>query len=157
MGGLNDFTKEGLEALVGREIDFEKLTELCGHITDAIQEILDSCGLYFRIFSRVKSVESIASKLQRGNYGSPDNPKKMQDLIGLRVVLYYYDDLSICRDIMESTFQMVDTWSRNTFNADEFRATKINGVFRYPAEYFKLYKKELWELPIDTTDRKSVV
>ncbi len=31
MGGLNDFTKEGLEALVGREIDFEKLTELCGH------------------------------------------------------------------------------------------------------------------------------
>ncbi len=151
MGGLNDFTKEGLEALVGREIDFEKLTELCGHITDAIQEILDSCGLYFRIFSRVKSVESIASKLQRGNYGSPDNPKKMQDLIGLRVVLYYYDDLSICRDIMESTFQMVDTWSRNTFNADEFRATKINGVFRYPAEYFKLYKKELWDLPIDTT------
>ena len=51
MGGLNDFTKEGLEALVGREIDFEKLTELCGHITDTIQEILDSCGLYFRIFS----------------------------------------------------------------------------------------------------------
>ncbi|MCX4327328.1 MAG: hypothetical protein OSJ45_08530 [Lachnospiraceae bacterium] len=151
MGGLNNFTKEGLEALVEREIDFEKLTELCSHITDAIQEILESCGLYFRIFSRVKSVESTAAKLQRGNYGSPDNPKKMQDLIGLRVVLYYYDDLSICRDIMESTFQMVDTWSRNTFNADEFRATKINGVFRYPAEYFKLYKKELWELPIDTT------
>ena len=137
MGGLNNFTKEGLETLVEREIDFEKLNELCGHITDAIQEILESCGLYFRIFSRVKSVESTAAKLQRGNYGSLDNPKKMQDLIGLRVVLYYYDDLSICRDIMESTFQMVDTWSRNTFNADEFRATKINGVFRYPAEYFK--------------------
>lgn len=151
MGGLNDFTKEGLEALVEREIDFEKLTELCSHITDAIQEIFKSCGLYFRIFSRVKSVESTAAKLQRGNYGSLDNPKKMQDLIGLRVVLYYYDDLSICRDIMESTFQMVDTWSRNIFNADEFRATKINGVFRYPAEYFKLYKKELWNLPIDTT------
>lgn len=151
MGGLNNFTKEGLEALVEREIDFEKLNELCGHITDAIQEILESCGLYFRIFSRVKSVESTAAKLQRGNYGSLDNPKKMQDLIGLRVVLYYYDDLSICRDIMESTFQMVDTWSRNTFNSDEFRATKINGVFRYPAEYFKLYKKEPWNLPIDTT------
>ena len=151
MGGLNDFTKEGLEALVEREIDFEKLTELCSHITDAIEEILKSCGLYFRIFSRVKSVESTAAKLQRGNYGSSCNPKKMQDLIGLRVVLYYYDDLSICRDIMESTFQMVDTWSRNIFNADEFRATKINGVFRYPAEYFKLYKKELWNLPIDTT------
>lgn len=148
---LNDISKEDFEAYIEHEIDFEKLTELCEHITDAIQEILQSCGLYFRIFSRVKSVESIASKLKRGKYGSPDNPKKMQDLIGLRVVLYYYDDLSICRSIMESTFQMVDTWSKNSFHADEFRATKINGVFRYPTEYFKLYKKPLWTLPIDTT------
>lgn len=151
MYNLDDISKEDLEAYIEHEIDFEKLTELCEHITDAIQEILQSCGLYFRIFSRVKSVESIAAKLQRGKYGSVDNPKKMQDLLGLRVVLYYYDDLSICRNIMESTFQMVDTWSKNSFNADEFRATKINGVFQYPAEYFKLYKKPLWELPIDTT------
>lgn len=151
MDNINDISREELESLIEQEIDFEKLTELCGHITDAIQEILESCGLYFRIFSRVKSTESIASKLQRGNYGSSDNPKKLQDLLGLRVVLYYYDDLSICRDIMESTFQMVDTWSKNSFHADEFRATKINGVFRYPAEYFKLYKKDIWSLPIDTT------
>lgn len=73
---LNDISKEDFEAYIEHEIDFEKLTELCEHITDAIQEILQSCGLYFRIFSRVKSVESIASKLKRGKYGSPDNPKK---------------------------------------------------------------------------------
>jgi len=151
MDAINNFPKEELEERIEHEIDFEKLAELCGHITEAVQEILESCGLYFRIFSRVKSVESIASKLIRGRYGSADNPKKLQDLLGLRVVLYYYDDLSICRDIMESTFQMVDKWSKNSFNADEFRATKINGVFRYPAEYFKLYKKNLWTLPIDTT------
>lgn len=148
---LNNISKEDLEAYIEHEIDFERLTELCEHITDAIQEILKSCGLYFRIFSRVKSTESIASKLKRGQYGSPDNPKKMQDLIGLRVVLYYYDDLSICRNIMESTFQMIDKWSKNSFNPDEFKATKINGVFRYPTEYFKLYKKPIWTLPIDTT------
>lgn len=151
MYNLDDISKEDLEAYIEREIDFERLAELCEHITDAIQEILKSCGLYFRIFSRVKSIESIAAKLKRGKYGTLDNPKKMQDLIGLRVVLYYYDDLSICRNIMESTFQMIDNWSKNSFNSDEFRATKINGVFRYPAEYFKLYKKPLWTFPIDTT------
>ncbi len=151
MDNIDNITKEELATFIEREIDFEKLSELCGHITDAITEILNSCGMYFRIFSRVKSPGSIASKLKRGKYGSVGNPKKMQDLLGLRVVLYYYDDLSICRDIMESTFQMVDTWSRNTFNSDEFRATKINGVFRFPAEYFKLYKKKHWTLPIDTT------
>lgn len=143
--------KEEIELTIQKQIDFEKLNELCEHLKDAICEIFNSCGLYFRIFSRVKSQESIAEKILRGNYGSDKNPKKLQDLIGLRVVLYYYDDLSICRDIMESTFQMVDSWSKTNFNADEFKATKINGVFKFPAEYFKLYTKEMWNLPIDTT------
>ncbi len=142
---------EELEEQIESEIDFEKLTELSEHLKDAIREILNSCGIYFRIFSRVKSVHSISEKIKRGNYGTEINPKKIQDLVGLRVVLYYYDDLSICRDITESTFQMIDDWSRPKYNADEFRATKINGVFRFPVEYFNLYKKELWSLPIDTT------
>lgn len=142
----SDFEKQIME-----EIDFEKLTELCEHLKDAVREILNSCGMYFRIFSRVKTASSIAEKINRGKYGTKENPKKLQDLVGLRVVLYYYDDLSICRDIMESTFQMIDDWSRPKYNADEFKATKINGVFRFPEEYFNLYKKELWSLPIDTT------
>lgn len=140
-----------LEQQIETEIDFETLNEVCEHLKDAIQEIFNSCGLYFRIFSRVKSAESIAGKIHRRQYGTEKNPKKLQDLIGLRIVLYYYDDLSICRDIMESTFQMVDHWSRTNNNTNEFKATKINGVFRFPAEYFSLYKKELWSLPIDTT------
>lgn len=143
--------REQLETMLQEQIDFQKLQELCEHLTDAIREIFDSCGLYYRIFSRVKSPESMADKLVRGQYGSYSNPKMLQDLIGLRVVLYYYDDLSICRDIMESTFQIVDSWSKNHFQADEFKATKINGVFRFPGEYFNLYTQEPWELPIDTT------
>lgn len=142
---------EQLEAQIETEIDFEKLSELCEHLKDAVREILNSCGIYFRIFSRVKSVHSIAEKIKRGKYGTEINPKKIQDLVGLRVVLYYYDDLSICRDITESTFQMIDDWSRSKYSADEFKATKINGVFHFPAEYFNLYKKALWKLPIDTT------
>lgn len=147
----NIIEKEHLESLIQEQMDFEKLNELCEHLKDAICEIFNSCGLYFRIFSRVKSQESLANKILRGNYGSEDNPKKIQDLIGFRIVLYYYDDLSICRDIMESTFQMIDSWSKTNFNADEFKAAKINGVFKFPEEYFKLYPKKLWTLPIDTT------
>lgn len=143
--------KEALEAIIQEQIDFEKLNELCEHLNEAICEIFNSCGLYFRIFSRVKSQESIANKMLRGDYGSERNPKKIQDLIGLRIILYYYDDLSICRDIMESTFQMIDSWSKSNYNADEFKAAKINGVFKFPEEYFKLYAKKLWSLPIDTT------
>lgn len=148
---ISSHEKEQLEIRIQQQIDFEKLNELCEHLKDAIREIFDSCGLYYRIFSRVKSSESIAEKILRGQYGSEENPKRLQDLIGLRVALYYYDDLSICRDIMESTFQIIDSWSKTNFNANEFKATKINGVFKFPEEYFRLYTRELWELPIDTT------
>ena len=82
------YNYDTLEEQIEMEMDFEKLNELCEHITDAIREILTSCGLYFRIFSRVKSPESIAAKIKRGNYGTEENPKKIQDLLGLRVVLY---------------------------------------------------------------------
>ena len=68
MDNIDNITKEELATFIEREIDFEKLSELCGHITDAITEILNSCGMYFRIFSRVKSPGSIASKLKRGKY-----------------------------------------------------------------------------------------
>lgn len=140
-----------LEEEITTQMDFEKLTELCEHLKDAVKEILHSGGLYFRIFSRVKSADSIARKIQKGQYGTEENPKKIQDLVGLRIVLYYYDDLSICREILENTFQLIDGWSRSKYSSNEFKATKINGVFRFPEEYFKLYKREAWNLPIDTT------
>lgn len=151
IGSLEKENLENLENQIRQQIDFEKLNELCEHLKDAICEIFNSCGLYYRIFSRVKTQESISEKILRGQYGSDENPKKIQDLIGLRVVLYYYDDLSICRDIMESTFQMVGSWSKTNYNADEFKATKINGVFKFPEEYFRLYTRSIWDFPIDTT------
>lgn len=148
---MNMENQKLFEQQIQEQIDFEKLSELCEHLKEAIRDIFESCGLYFRIFARVKSKESIARKLEQGRYGSVENPKKLQDLIGLRVVLYYYDDLSICRDIMEGAFQILDSWSKTNYNVDEFKAAKINGVFKFPSEYLKLYTKQLWTLPIDTT------
>lgn len=81
-GKMTDF-----ENSIEQELDFEKLTELCDNLKEAVREILNSCGMYFRIFSRVKSTNSIAEKLLRGQYGTEQNPKKLQDLVGLRVVL----------------------------------------------------------------------
>ncbi len=129
------------------QVDFEKLNEICEHLKDALREILTSCGLYFRIFSRVKSSSSVVHKLSSGEYGD----KKIQDIIGLRIVLYYYDDLTICQDIMESIFKMDGSWSKTSYDADEFKAAKINGVFQIPEEYFNIYTAKLWSLPIDKT------
>ena len=67
---------EQLKERIEEELDFEKLTELCEHLRNAVRGILNSCGMYFRIFSRVKSVQSIAEKINRGKYGSEENQKK---------------------------------------------------------------------------------
>ena len=64
----DDEKKVLLQQQIEQEIDFDKLTEFCEHLTDAVQEIFRSCGLYFRIFSRVKSTDSIANKLIRRQY-----------------------------------------------------------------------------------------
>ena len=61
----DDEKKVLLQQQIEQEIDFDKLTEFCEHLTDAVQEIFRSCGLYFRIFSRVKSTDSIANKRDR--------------------------------------------------------------------------------------------
>ncbi len=148
---ITNMSIEDIREQIEQQIDFDRLEELNAHLEKDIRGILDSCGLYYRIFSRVKTKSSISKKLYNGKYGTGENPKKVQDLIGLRIVLYYSDDLSIGREIMEKTFLRTGTWSRNDFNAAEFRATKINGVFRLPSEHFKLYTSELWDLPIDTT------
>lgn len=151
MMDITNMSIDDIREQVEQQIDFDRLEELNAHLEKDIRSILDSCGLYYRIFSRVKTKSSISKKLYNGKYGTAENPKKVQDLIGLRIVLYYSDDLSIGREIMEKTFLRTGTWSRNDFNAAEFRATKINGVFRLPSDHFKLYTSELWDLPIDTT------
>ena len=148
---ITDMNIDEIREQVEQQIDFDRLEELNAHLERDIRSILDSCGLYYRIFSRVKTKNSITKKLFTGKYGTKENPKKLQDLIGLRIILYYSDDLSIGREIIEKTFRRTGTWSKNDFNAAEFRATKINGVFRLPSEHFKLYTRELWDLPIDTT------
>ena len=109
---ISNMTIDDIRQQVEEQIDFDRLEELNAQLEKDIRGILDSCGLYYRIFSRVKTKNSISKKLFNGKYGTRQNPKKVQDLIGLRIVLYYSDDLSIGREIMENTFLRTGTWSR---------------------------------------------
>ena len=113
---ISNMTIDDIRQQVEEQIDFDRLEELNAQLEKDIRGILDPCALSYRIFSRVKTKNSISKKLFNGKYGTRQNPKKVQDLIGLRIVLYYSDDLSIGREIMENTFLRTGTWSRNDFN-----------------------------------------
>ncbi len=112
-----------------------------------IEDRLQRCGLYYRLFSRIKTADSLASKYQLKEY---NEEKKIQDLIGLRIDLYFEDDLKICQTMMEELFPLVE-WSKTEQSEDEFKPTKINGVFRLPAYLKNQITAETWDMCIDDT------
>ena len=112
-----------------------------------ISERLDSAGFYYRIFSRIKTSESMARKFAWKEY---TNERRLQDLVGVRVNLYFDDDVDICKEIMENTFDLLE-WASSERSEEEFKPAKLNGVFRLP-EYLKAeISPQTWEMCIDDT------
>lgn len=135
------YTKEELSAAV-------KVPTIVEHdLKRIISDRLEQCGLYFRVFSRIKTASSMAKKFEQKEYGGE---RKLQDLVGVRINLYFDDDVDICRNIMENTFEVLD-WSTSQRSDEEFKPTKLNGVFRLP-EYLKnRISSDTWNMSIDDT------
>ncbi|TLS54133.1 hypothetical protein FE782_01950 [Paenibacillus antri] len=91
-----------------------------------IKNELDKIGLFYRIFSRVKTTESLLYKMEEKEYG-PD--KKLQDLFGVRIVLYFNDDIEICETVVTRKFQKIDE-SRDHPDSSTFKPTRTNLIFR---------------------------
>lgn len=112
-----------------------------------ISDRLEQCGLYFRCFSRIKTAASMARKFEMKDY---NEKHKLQDLVGVRINLYFDDDVDICQEIMAKTFDVVN-WSTSKRGEDEFKPAKLNGVFRLP-EYLKSQiSPQTWDMCIDDT------
>ena len=135
------FTKEEIES----RVKVPAIVEV--ELKHLIEERLKQSGLYYRIFSRIKTSESLARKYQVKSYNAD---KKIQDLVGLRVDVYFEDDLRICRQMMERMFSLVE-WSESEQNEVEFKPVKINGVFRLPDYLKQQISDETWEMCIDDT------
>ena len=135
------FTKEEIES----RVKVPAIVEV--ELKHLIEERLKQSGLYYRIFSRIKTSESLARKYQVKFYNAD---KKIQDLVGLRVDVYFEDDLRICRQMMERMFSLVE-WSESEQNEVEFKPVKINGVFRLPDYLKQQISDETWEMCIDDT------
>lgn len=123
-------------------------------VTDELQAIIDDhlkkCGVFHRIFSRVKTPSSLAHKYTVKYYGEGEADEYIQDLIGLRINVYFKDDLKICQDILEACFELV-SWTESDDDDKTFSATKINGVFRLPDYLVERISPETWDFWIDKT------
>ena len=129
-GRINElFCKENVEKIVVPDIVKVDLLSI-------IEEKLKKAGVYYRIAYRVKAVDSMVDKLIYKDYrrvGTENEDKKMQDLIGIRIMLYFTDDVDICRNLLDTLFAEPGEWVTTENNEYEFKAMKINGIFKLPS------------------------
>lgn len=123
------FCRENVEQIVVPEIVKVDLLSI-------IEEKLTKAGFYYRVAYRVKAVDSMLDKLIYKDYrrtGTENEDKKMQDLVGIRIILYFTDDVAICRNLLDTLFSEPGEWETTENNEYEFKAMKINGIFKLPA------------------------
>ena len=75
----------------------------------------------------------------------------MQDLIGIRIALYFSDDVSLCQKIIEK-YQTINNISKTDIDPDKFSPERLNLVCCMPDDIADQFDSLLWdEYPIDRT------
>lgn len=119
------------------------LQYIINSIASDVETPLKHSGIFYRIFSRSKSINSIKRKLnlKQGVYSS--NGKKMQDIIGIRIVFYFLEDIDVFCSHLRSLPNFID--ESNSYKELEqkgsvdglekltdkvFMPTRLNLIFR---------------------------
>lgn len=102
-------------------------------IQTQLVETLNQMGIMYRIFGRVKDHVSLKSKLERdAEYGVT---KYLQDLIGIRIVLYFADDIKIVHEVIGRVFEeRQKDQSIDSMNETTFKPVRYNLVYDVPPE-----------------------
>lgn len=108
-----------------------------------IEKRLDRCGIMYRVFSRIKTEESLLLKMQKKREKYQKENTKVQDLLGIRVVLYFKDDIDVCIKLLKQLFEVVD-FEHDMPDQETFKPQRINYVFRIP--------QNIWEMPQEVSD-----
>ena len=107
----------------------QTLESISARLTSDIANALSRCGLMFRIFSRVKSESSIQRKIE---VKYAHNQAKLQDLIGIRIVVYFQDDV----DVLALFYSAGDVVKKaiDELDSSTFRPQRLNITNRIPSE-----------------------
>lgn len=141
----------------------QQLNYLKNRIVEDLEIQLNKLGVFYRVFSRVKSKDSFLKKINKDKNKYSKNGKKIQDIIGIRVVFYFMDDIKFFKKLFLSN-HLFDNCSdsiadlKNTSiprgKPEEaiFQPTILNIVLRMNDEYKSLLNEALFSLDDDKKD-----
>lgn len=133
-----------------QEQEIEEINNVKMSLLNTLVTKLNNAGIYFNSTSRIKSESSLLHKLETGKYSMQEGGRKIQDIIGIRINLFYLEDMDICEKILEETF-LLDNWSKTKNEENKFEAQKCNGVFGIPSKYLRNIPASVWNKPFDQT------
>lgn len=127
------------------------LERICKKIATNIDDELARVGIFFRIFSRVKTNNSFEHKLESKGADYYDGVKKtIQDIIGIRIILYFSDDIPIVHNRLKEFLDFVDEVVDKN-EETKFAPTRINLICRIPSNEIKEFSDITQSPIIDTT------
>ena len=103
-------SEEKSDPVLREYFDKEKTNfeRLCGNIQEALKIFLDENNIdYLAITGRVKAFESFADKCVRKKYSDPF--VENEDFVGIRVIVYFPDDVDKVCKIIDEEFDIVRT------------------------------------------------
>lgn len=103
-------------------------------IKEMIEANLGRTGLLYRIYSRIKTYDSITEKVKRKGYA--ENGKRVQDVIGIRVMTYFSEDIEVLIDYFSSIFEVVDM-EHDDLDTLQFNPVRINLVCRMQGDQLR--------------------
>lgn len=100
-----------------------------------IEKELSRIGILFRVFSRIKTDESLQKKLTKVEGKYSKDGKKIQDIFGVRVALYFPDDTEMAQIAIKKIFDLDEASSTiDTPGHSSFEATRHNLIFKLTRE-----------------------
>ena len=112
------------------------LDTILGAVVEELESDLSRCGLMYHIFFRTKSDGSIKAKLSKKAEEYRQKGKKMQDLLALRITLYFSDDVEILHQFLKSKSNYLDE-TIDDYDVETFRPKRLNLVMNVPQEWRK--------------------
>ncbi|MGR4870312.1 hypothetical protein ACIPRI_15810 [Variovorax sp. LARHSF232] len=116
-----------------------------------VEDSLFSLGLLARVFARGKDPVSLSEKLRREPDKYSIGGKLVQDSIGVRVALYFSEDIPLVKSILEAKYHLdLPSSTIDTPERDQFSVTRYNLVFKLPEDFIGNFQRAAADGPLDT-------
>jgi len=117
----------GVEAMAGERIRESLDVAIIKPILYDLSLRLDRAGIYYRVFTRSKSLDSIKKKLEKKADQYSREGKKLQDIIGIRLVFYFLEDVEIVASHLREK-SIRDSESNSIHDLREHEVDGIGGL-----------------------------